>query len=156
MYKINQKALNKFSNDLSSWKGRVKREMAKKDSSYATISAQWPMITEDNYETFKTTCAAPETKAKSKKFKGLQSRNVGVHRLGSRGYEGKRHVWAKEDAERESHGIPDPLAEFTDPQERDFIRARYKWDKEKKVWYTDPITRKLIRLLVIILLPPYI
>ena len=41
-------------------------------------------------------------------------------------------------------------------QERDFIRARYKWDKEKKVWYMDPVMRKLIRLLVIILLPPYI
>ena len=31
--------------------------------------------------------------------------------------------------------------------EHDFIRARYKWDKEKKVFYTDKITRKLIRLL---------
>ena len=40
--------------------------------------------------------------------------------------------------------------------ERDFIRARYKWDKEKKVFYMDKITRKLIRLPVIILLPPYI
>ena len=53
----------------------------------------------------------------------------------------------KEDAERESHGIPDPFAKFTNPLERDFIRARYKWDKEKKVFYTDKITRKLIRLL---------
>ena len=31
--------------------------------------------------------------------------------------------------------------------EHDFIRARYKWDKEKKVFYTNKITRKLIRLL---------
>ena len=49
-----------------------------------------------------------------------------------------------------------PFAKFTNPLEHDFIRARYKWDKEKKVFYTDKITRKLIRLLVIILLPPYI
>ena len=58
--------------------------------------------------------------------------------------------------EREAVGIPDPVAKFTNPVERDFIRARYKWDKEKKVFYTDQIMRKLIRLLVIILLPPYI
>ena len=45
--------------------------------------------------------------------------NTPPHRLGSRGYEGKRHIWAKEDAERESLGIPDPLAEFIDPLEHD-------------------------------------
>ena len=65
-------------------------------------------------------------------MKALQARNTPPHRHGSRAYEGKRHVWAKEDAERESHGIPDPLAEFTDPLEHDWIRAWYKWDKEKK------------------------
>jgi hypothetical protein len=58
--------------------------------------------------------------------------------------------------EREAAGLPDPFAKFTNPLERDFIRALYKWDKEKKVFYMDPITRKLIRILVIILLPPYI
>ena len=52
--------------------------------------------------------------------------------------------------------IPNSFVKFTNPLERDFIRARYKWDKEKKVFYTDQITRRLIRLLVIILLPPYI
>ena len=46
-------------------------------------------------------------------MKGLRERNIGSHHLGSRGYGGKRSIWAKEDAERESLGIPDPLAEFT-------------------------------------------
>ena len=90
------------------------------------------------------------------KFKSLQQRNTGKHRLESRGYLGKRPIWDKEDAEHEAAGIPDPFVKFTNPLERDFIRACYKWDKEKKVFYTDQITRKLIRLLVIILLPPYI
>ena len=35
---------------------------------------------------------------------------MGNHHLGSRGYTGKRPVSAKEDAERERQGIPDPLA----------------------------------------------
>jgi len=96
------------------------------------------------------------SEAKDAKFKSLQQWNTGKHRLGSRGYLGKRPIWDKEDAECEAAGIPAPFAKFTNPLERDFIRARYKWDKEKKVFYTDQITRKLIRLLVIILLPPYI
>ena len=48
-------------------------------------------------------------------MKGLQERNIGSHHLGSRGYGGKRSIWAKEDAEAVSLGIPDPLAEFTAP-----------------------------------------
>ena len=81
---------------------------------------------------------------------------MGNHRLGSRGYTGKRPVWAKEDAERECQGIPDPLAEFTDQQEHDFIRARFSWDPKKKIFFTDGPTRKFMRIPVIILLPPYI
>ena len=56
---------------------------------------------------------------------------MGNHRLGSHGYTGKRPVWAKEDAERERQGIPDPLPKFTDQQEHDFIRARFSWDPKK-------------------------
>ena len=66
---------------------------------------------------------------------------MGCHHLGSRGYCGKRSIWAKEDTERESLGIPDPLADFTDPQERDVLRARYHWDPVKKVFETNAVTR---------------
>ena len=111
---------------------------------------------EEEFQKFKDTCTIEDAKAKAQKFKALQLRNTGNQRLGSHGYLGKRPIWDKEDAEREAAGLPDPFAKFTAPLERDFIRARYKWDKEKKVFYTDPITRKLIRILVIILLPPYI
>jgi hypothetical protein len=65
-------------------------------------------------------------------------------------------IWEKEDAEREAAGLPDPFAKFTDPLESDFIRARYKWDKEKKIFYMDLVTRNLERILVLILLLPYI
>ena len=72
------------------------------------------------------------------------------HHLGSRGYAGKRSIWAKEDAERESLGIPDPLAEFTVQQERDVLRAWYHWDPVKKFFKTDPVTTEFMRLLVIL------
>ena len=81
---------------------------------------------------------------------------MGKHRLGSSGYLGKRPIWDKEDAEHEAAGLADAFAKFTNPLERDFIRALYKWDKENKVFCTDQITRRLIRILVIIILPPYI
>ena len=81
---------------------------------------------------------------------GLQERNIGSHHLGSRGYGGKRSKWAKEDAEAASLGIPDPLAEFTVPQERDVLRARHRWDPVKKVFETNAVTLEFMRLLVIL------
>ena len=83
-------------------------------------------------------------------MKGLQERNIGSHHLGSRGYSGKRSKWAKEDAEAASLGIPDPLAEFTVPQERDVLRARHHWDPVKKVYETTPVITEFMRLLVIL------
>ena len=83
-------------------------------------------------------------------MKGLQQRNIGCHHLGSRGYGRKRSIWAMEDAEAASPGIPDPLAEFTVPQERDVRRARHRWDPVKKVYETKPVITEIMRLLVIL------
>ena len=83
-------------------------------------------------------------------MKGLQGRNIGSHRLGSRGYSRKRSKWAKEDTEAASLGIPDPLVDFTVPQERDVLRARHHWDPVKKVYETTPIIMEFMRLLVIL------
>ena len=83
-------------------------------------------------------------------MKGLQERNMGFHHHGSRGYAGKRPISAKEDVERESLGILDPLAEFTVLQEHDVLRARHHWDSVKMVFETDPVTMEFMRLLVIL------
>ena len=131
MKKINNHAMGMFSNDLASWKGRVKRAI-EADEPLSKILEENPTLTEEEFEKFKDTCATEAAKAKAAKFKSLQQRNTGKHRLGSRGYLGKRPIWDKEDAEREAAGLPDPFAKFTNPLERDFIRARYKWDKEKR------------------------
>ena len=144
-----------FSNDLASWKTRVKRA-SEADEPLSKILEENPTLTKEEFEKFKDTCATEATKAKAAKFKSLQQRNMGKHRLESHGYLSKRPIWDKEDAKHEAVGIPYPFAKFTNPLECDFIRARYKWDKEKKVFHTDQITRRLIRILVIILLPPYI
>ena len=83
-------------------------------------------------------------------MKGLQERIIGSHHLRSRGYGGKRSKWAKEDAEAVSLGIPDPLADFTAPQEHDALRARHRWDPVKKVYETTPVITEFMRLLVIL------
>ena len=109
----------------------MKKAIAKNEL-WSKIHADNPSRREEDFAKFKDSSGKESVKAKSEKMKALQARNTPPHRLGSRGYEGKRAIWAKEDAEHESHGIPDPLAEFTDPLEHDRIRARYKWDKEKR------------------------
>jgi len=83
-------------------------------------------------------------------MKGFQKRNIGSHHLGSHGYGGKRSKWTKEDAEAASLGIPDPLADFTAPQERDVLRTRHRWDLVKKVYETTPVITEFMRLLVIL------
>ena len=89
-------------------------------------------------------------KKKSKYMKGLQQRNIGCHHLGSRGYGRKRSIWAKEDAEAGSLGIPHPLAEFIVSQERDILRARHRWDPVKKVFEMNAVMTEFMRLLVIL------
>ena len=69
------------------------------------------------------TCATKAAKSKATKFKSLQQRNMGKHRLGSRGYLGKRPIWDKEDAKREAAGLLDPFEKFTNPLEREICVA---------------------------------
>jgi hypothetical protein len=132
----------------------VKQRIIVKKDPYSEIVKDNPTITEEQFEIFKKACVAEAAKEKSEYMKGLQERSMGCHHLGSCGYAGKRAIWAKEDAEHESLGIPDPLAVFTVPQERDVIRARYRWDLVNKVFKTDAVTKEFMRLLVIINLPP--
>ena len=132
MKKINKHAMTKFSDALAAWKNRVKTKINDGEP-YSEIVKDNPTITEEQFQIFKEACEAEAAKEKSKYMKGLQKRNIGSNHLGSRGYGGKRSKWAKEDAEAVTLGIPDPLAEFTVPQERDVLRARYRWDPVKKV-----------------------
>src|ERR1041384_3268823 len=101
MTDINAAAMVKFSNALSVWKVRVKR-LIEKNKPLSKIFAENPSLTEAEFLKFKDTCATDEAKLRSEKFKGLQKRNIGKHRLGSRGYMGKRPIWDKEDVEREA------------------------------------------------------
>ena len=101
----------------------MKHRIIVKKEHYSKIVKDNPAIIEEQFEIFKKACVAEAAKEKSEYMKGLQERNMGCHHLGSRGYAGKRPIWA-----RKRLGTPDPLAEFTVLQVRDVIRARYRWD----------------------------
>ena len=70
------------------------------------------------------------------------------HNLRSGSYRGKKHIWAKEDAERERQGLPNPYDKFPDEQTKDFVTSRYHEDPITKELTTDPKVTELERLLV--------
>ena len=85
MKKINNKALGKFSNALSAWKTRLKKVIEVDHETYAEIVADNPKITIEDFEKFNETCNEEAAKARSEKGRKLQAKNLGNHRLGSRG-----------------------------------------------------------------------
>ena len=78
----------------------------------------------------------------------MQNKNIGTHKLGSRGYSGKDPVWEKEDKKWRELNMSNPFNQFKDPQEKRFIRARYGPDKETGVLVTDAKAHKIEDALV--------
>ena len=70
MKKINNHAMGMFSNDLASWKGRVKRAI-EADEPLFKILEENPTLTEEEFKKFKDTCATEAAKAKAAKFKSF-------------------------------------------------------------------------------------
>jgi hypothetical protein len=59
--KLNRLAIMKISNALSSWKTRLKNKIEAGES-WEMISKKEPMLDEDEFNTFKTTCAFDDAK----------------------------------------------------------------------------------------------
>ena len=70
MTKINDKAVVTFTNDLSSWKVRVKKAIAKNEP-WSKIHADNPTITEEDFAKFKENCGKESVKENSEKMKVL-------------------------------------------------------------------------------------
>jgi hypothetical protein len=78
----------------------------------------------------------------------LQSKNLGVHNLGSGGYRGKDKIWAREDAKYAAKGIKNPWHSIEDPVARVVIRSKYYWDPKTKQLTTDPKVKKFEEVLL--------
>jgi hypothetical protein len=94
---VNTHSLGKFSRDLSSWKTRVQR-MVDTGDDYSKVHKEYPMITEEEWETFRNNCARKEDKDLRKWGLDMPRKNIDYVTLGSRGYDRKRPRWENEDA----------------------------------------------------------
>ena len=82
------------------------KEKLEKNSDFSEVVSEWPQIKEGDWELFKDYCETASAKAFAERGKNMRKQNIGDHRLGSGGYEGKEAVWRKEDEEllKESDG----------------------------------------------------
>jgi hypothetical protein len=67
----------------------------------------------------------------------MHDKNIGAHRLDRGGYRAAQTKWEKEDAELLAKGKPNPFDRFTDPQARNFVRARYRRDPKTDSFSSD-------------------
>jgi hypothetical protein len=68
--KINNHAMGMLSNDLASWKGRVKRAI-KANEPMSQILEENPSLTKEDIEKFRETCTTDAAKTKAEKYKAL-------------------------------------------------------------------------------------
>lgn len=133
---VNQLALTKMSTALASWRARVKKRIDQKKS-WEEIKEKEPMLEYDDFVLFKETLETDTMKALSAWGKRMYDANIGHHRLGSGGYRAAQEIWDKEDAELRRLGKPNMWDRFTDPQVRNFVRARYYLCPKTKEFKTD-------------------
>jgi len=117
-------AITRMNTMLSSWRSRVKKKI-EKGQSWEEIRVKEPFIEKEDFDIFKASLLSPEAAAWTKWGKDLRAKNLGNHRLGSGGYDGKKPIWAKEDAELARLGLPNQWDNIADEQTRNFVRSRY-------------------------------
>ena len=116
---VNTQALGKFTKALSSYKTMV-RAMLKVNKTFEQIQGRFPRISEEDFEIFLNNEELESTKAASGWGLDMRGRNIGDHRLGSRGYEGKVPKWDEEDKAYVAAG-----SEYKHEPTKFFLRSRY-------------------------------
>ena len=134
----------------------MKRAIQVGHETYAEIVADNPKITIEDFEKFKETCNEEAAKARSERGKQLQAKKWGTTALEvvvtrERGPCGLRRTQNVNVRGSLTHWMSSPTSRSTTssgPDSRGTPRKRF--------FFTDGPTRKFMRILVIILLPPYI
>jgi hypothetical protein len=121
---VNTQALGKFTKALSSYKTMV-RAMLKDNKTFEQIQGRFPRISEEDFEIFLNNEELESTKAASGWGLDMRGRNIGDHRLGSRGYEGKLPKWDEEDKAYVAAGKEPPFSEYKHEPTKFFLRSRY-------------------------------
>ena len=115
------------------------RQKVDKKEPWEVISKAFPTVSEQDFKKF----LENEDRATMKELRAwgrrMRDRNLGNHHLGSRGYEGVKDKWAKEDAELAAADKPNPYAKYHDPKAQKYIRSRYYFDKNGKLVTTKKV-----------------
>jgi hypothetical protein len=133
---VNRYALTRFTKHLSSYKTML-REMIADHEPFVEVHRHFPRMTEEDFKVFLANEADDFTKAQSR-GKDLAEKNIGHHRLGCRGYNGKKPKWDKEDHAYIDQGIENPYKRYADPLFRAFLRSRYRKETETGKLVMDP------------------
>lgn len=124
--RVEAQALRIMARALKTWRYDAQKVL---DDDWDTkISKRWSKIQKEDWEEFVAQIRSPEFQEKSRWGKELRSKNTLDHKLGSRGYLGKRPKWAREDAKLAAAGKAPPFAHLRQPRAREYMRAHTSSD----------------------------
>jgi hypothetical protein len=123
---VQNKALGTMTKALNTWRNTANK-MKDKDFE-EVIKKKWPHIEEEDWKQFLASHSDDDFKKKSDWGKELREKNKLNHKLGTRGYLGKKPKWAKEDATAIAAGKEPPFSYIEEGRGRDFVRARASYD----------------------------
>ena len=123
---VRHRALGMMTKALNTWRNTVNKM---KDQDFEeVIKKKWPQIEEEDWKQFLASHSGDDFKNKSSLGKKMCEKNKLDHKLGSRGYLGKKGKWAKEDAAAIAAGKQPPFSYIEAGRGRDFVRARASYD----------------------------
>ena len=122
MKRVKDKALCMMSKALNMWRTTANK-MKSKDFK-TVIKKKRPKILEEAWQRFIAFHSRNEFKKMSEWGKYMRMKITMNHKLGSRGYSGKRKLWENEDAATLDAGKPAPLSYLRPGTAKDFVRAR--------------------------------
>ena len=108
---VNERALSKFSTNLSGYKTML-RGMIGNNESWEEIHRHFPRMTPEQYQKFLENEQLDFTKQQTAWGRSLAEKNIGHHGLGCRGYEGKEPIWEKEDKAYRDAGLVNPYDKY--------------------------------------------
>lgn len=122
MKRVRDKSLCIMSKALNTWRTTANK-MKYKDFK-TVIKKKWPYILEEDWEQFVEFNSGIHFKMMSQWGKHMRTKITMNHKLGSRGYSGKRKLWENEDATALDAGKPAPFSYLRPGTAKDFVRAR--------------------------------
>lgn len=124
--RVEAQALKIMARALKTWRYDAQKVV---DEDWDTkISKRWSKIQKEDWDEFVAQIRSPEFQEKSLWGKELRRKNTLDHKLGSRGYLGKRPKWAKEDEKLAAAGKAPPFAHLREPRAREYMRAHTRSD----------------------------